>query len=63
MATIKTKYAGKKFAGSSYIRPEWDEIHLNGRSGEDPMQYDYARTIVVNYNWRGLAVGERDWRG
>lgn len=57
MITIKKKYQGKTFAGASYIKPEWDEIHLNGRAGEDPMQYDYARTISVAYNWRGLSIG------
>lgn len=63
MVMVKSKYHGKKFAGGTYIKPEWDEVYTNGRAGEDPMEYDYARTICVNYNWRGLAVGERDWRG
>ncbi len=63
MIGIRAKYHGKKFAGETYIKPGWDETYINGRSGEDPMEYDYARTISVNYNWRGLAVGERDWRG
>lgn len=63
MATIKMKYQGKTLAGSSYIKPVWDEIYLNGRAGEDVMAYDYARTATVNYNRQGLAMGERDWRG
>ena len=62
MATIKAKYQGKKLKGS-YLKPAWDDIYVKGRSGETPMEYDYARTIVINYNWRGLAMGERDWRG
>ena len=57
MISIKTKYQGKKFAGPSYTKPVWDEIYLDGRAGEDVMQYDYARTISVNYNWIGLSVG------
>lgn len=59
---IKDRYAGKRFS-RSYIKPEWDDIYTNGRSGETPMEYDYARTITMNYNWRGLSLGERDWRG
>lgn len=61
--TIKNKYRNGKLPGASYIKPEWDEVYLGGRNGEDPMQHDYARTITVFYNWRGLAMGERDWRG
>lgn len=57
MVTIKTKYQGKKFAGPSYTKPVWDDVYLNGRAGEDPMEYDCARTSCVNYNWRGLSVG------
>ena len=63
MVRIKTKYQGKTFAGGSYIQPTWDDIYLDGRTGETPMEYDYARTAVVNYNRMGLAIGERDWRG
>lgn len=63
MVGIKDKYQGKKMRGGTYIKPEWDEMYTSGRSGEDPMEYDYARTISVAYNWRGLALGERDWRG
>lgn len=63
MIAIKDKYQGKKLVGTSYIKSEWDDVYVSGRSGETPMEYDYARTITINYNWRGLAMGERDWRG
>lgn len=63
MVTIKAKYHGKTFAGGSYVKAAWDEVYLEGRAGETPMEYDYARTAVVNYNRMGLAMGERDWRG
>jgi len=58
---IKDRYAGKRFSGS-YIKPKWDDIYTNGRSGETPMEYDYGMTISTIRNWRGIPIGERDWR-
>jgi hypothetical protein len=63
MVKLKDKFHGKTLARGTYIKPTWDEIYLNGRSGETPMEYDYAMTTKVYYNWQGLAMGERDWRG
>lgn len=63
VARIKAEYAGSKFVNKSYIKPKWDDVYVSGRSGENPMEYDYSRTIRINYNWRGLAMGERDWNG
>lgn len=63
MVAIKDKYKGLSLGEGTYIKPEWDDIYLNGRSGETPMEYDYGMTISTIRSWHNIPIGEYDWRG
>jgi hypothetical protein len=62
-ATIKERFRKVRPAADKLCPHVVDDIYLPGRSGEDVMQYDYARTVRVAYDFRGLMVGCNDWRG